>query len=91
MKTIQKQYQMDLVELKSMRVEYKGKCYRNIFLLMDIFSRFHCLAPLTTKKSSHVKKELQRIYKKHGQPESLESDNEVNSNVRLRIIVKVRK
>ena len=31
--------------------------------------------PLTTKKSSHVKKELQRIYEKHGQPERLQSEN----------------
>ena len=31
--------------------------------------------PLTTEKSSHVKKELQRIYEKHGQPERLQSEN----------------
>ena len=42
---------------------------------MDIFSRFHWLAPLTRKKSSHVKKELQRIYKEHGQPGRLQSGN----------------
>ena len=38
---IQEQQQIDLVDMKSMTVEYKGKCYRYIFLLMDIFSRFH--------------------------------------------------
>ena len=42
---------------------------------MDISSRFHWLTPLTRKKSSHVKKELQRIYKEHGQQERLQSDN----------------
>ena len=42
---------------------------------MDIFSRFHWLAPLTTKKNSHVKKEWQWIYKEHGQPERLQSHN----------------
>ena len=42
---------------------------------MDIFLLFHWLAPLTIKKSSHVKMELQRIYKEHGQPERLQSDN----------------
>ena len=42
---------------------------------MDIFWRFDWIAPLTTKKSSHMKKELQRIYKEHGQPECLQSDN----------------
>ena len=61
--------------MKSMKVEYKGKCYRYNFSLMDIFSRFHWLAPLTRRKSSHVKKELQRIYKEHGQPGRLQSGN----------------
>ena len=42
---------------------------------MDIFSRFHWLAPLTRQKSSHVKKELQQIFKEHVQPDCLQSDN----------------
>ena len=42
---------------------------------MDIFSRFHWLDPITRKKSSHVKKELQRIYKENGQTERLQSGN----------------
>ena len=74
-KRIQEQHQIDLVDMKSMKVECKGKCYGYVFSLMDMFSRFHWLAPLTTKKSSHLKKELQQIYKKHGQPERLQSDN----------------
>ena len=49
--------------MKSMKVEYNQKCYRYIFPLMNIFSRFHWLVPLTRKKSSQVKKELQQIYK----------------------------
>ena len=69
--------------MKRMKVEYKEKCYRYIFSQMDIFSKFHCLAPLTRKKSSHVRKELQWIYREHGQPERLQSD------VRLKIVVKV--
>ena len=74
-KRIKGQHQIDLVDMKSMKVEYKGKCYWYIFSLMDLFSRFHWLVPLATKKSSHVKKELQRIYKEHSQPERLQSDN----------------
>ena len=61
--------------MKSIKVEYKGKCYRYIFSLTDIFSRLNWLAPLTRKKISHVKKELLWIYKEHGQPERLQSDN----------------
>ena len=74
-KKIQEQHQIDLVDMKSLKVEYKGKCYRYIFSLMDIFLRFHWLALLTRKKSTHVKKELRRIYQEHGQPERLQNDN----------------
>ena len=66
---------MDLIDMKNMQVEYKGKTYRYILSLMDLFSRFHWLAPLERKKSSLVKKELQRIYSVHGKPERLQSDN----------------
>ena len=31
MKRIQEQHQIDSVHIKSMKVEYKGKCYRYIF------------------------------------------------------------
>ena len=72
---IQDQHQIDLVNMKSIKVEYTGKCYRNIFSLMDIFLQFHWLTSFTTKKSSHVKKELHWVYKEHGQPERLQSDN----------------
>ena len=74
-KRIQEQHQIDLVDMKSMKVEYKEKCYWHIFSLMDMFSRFHWLAPLARKKSRHLKKELQRIYKEHGQPERLQRDH----------------
>ena len=42
-----------------------------IFPLLDMFSRFHWLAPLERKKSSHVKKEIQRTFKDQGLPERL--------------------
>ena len=58
-----------------MAAEDEGKTYQYILSVMDIFSRFHCLAPLTTEKSSDVKKELQKIYEIHGIPKYLQSDN----------------
>ena len=61
--------------MKGMQVEYKGKTYRYILSLMDLFSRFHWLAPFERKKSSFVKKELKRIYTLHGIPERIQSDN----------------
>ena len=74
-----------------MKVEHKGKYYQYISLLMDIFSWFCWLAPLTTKKSSDMKKELQRIYKEHWQPKRLQSDNGGEFKRRVRTIVKVGK
>ena len=61
--------------MKGMQVEYKGKTYRYILSLMDLFSRFHWLAPFERKKSSFVKKELKGIYTLHGIPERIQSDN----------------
>ena len=58
---------------------------------MNIFSQFHWLAPLTRKKSSHVKKELQQIYKEHRQSSAYKVTMRVNSNVRLNVIAKVGK
>ena len=55
-KRIYEQHQVDLVDMKRMQVEYKGKTYRYILSLMDLFSRFHWLVPLERKKSSFVKK-----------------------------------
>ena len=91
MKRIQEQYQIDLEDMKSMKAEHKGKYYQYISSLMDIFSWFRWLAPLTTKKSSDMKKELQRIYKEHWQPKRLQSDNGGEFKRQVRIIVKVGK
>lgn len=74
-KNIHDQHQVDLVDMRKMQVVYQGKTYRYIFSLMDIFSRFHWLAPLERKLSHHVMKELRRIYNVHGQPQRLQSDN----------------
>lgn len=74
-KNIHDQHQIDLVDMNSMKVNYNGKTYRYIFSLMDVFSRFHWLAPLERKTSRLVKKELNRIYTVHGVPKRLQSDN----------------
>lgn len=74
-KRIHQQHQIDLVDMKRMQVLYNGKKYRYILSLMDLFSRFHWLAPLELKTSHNVKEELYRIYAEHGIPEILQSDN----------------
>ena len=42
--------------------------------IIDVFSRYHWLAPLQTKKSSHVARELLRIYREHGAPRVIQHD-----------------
>ena len=74
-KKFQEQHQIDLVDTRSMHVEYHGKLFRYILSLMEVFSRFHWLVPLETKRSKCVKKELTRIYAFQGIPECLQSDN----------------
>ena len=41
---------------------------------MNLFSRFHWLAPLE-RKNSFAKKELKRLYTLHAIPERIQSDN----------------
>ena len=48
------QVQIDLINLSSQRVEYEGKVYRYVLLVMDVFSRFHWLSPLQRKFPHHV-------------------------------------
>ena len=61
--------------MRSMKVDFKGKSYRYILSLLDVFSRFHWLVPLERKLSSHVVREIKKIYSVHGQPIRLQSDN----------------
>ena len=74
-KEILQQIQIDLVNLSSQRVEYDGIVYRYILSIMDVFSRFHWLAPLERKFPSHVSLHLERIFAEHGPPSRLQSDN----------------
>ena len=42
--------------------------------IIDVFSRYHWLVPLQTKKSSQVACEVLRIYKEHGAPRVIQHD-----------------
>lgn len=73
-KHVMEQVQLDLVNLKSQAVVWEGKTYRYILSMMDIFSRYHWLAPLQRKFPSHVAPHLNRIFTEHGPPNRLQSD-----------------
>ena len=51
-----------------MNLEHKGKCYKYILSVLDIFSRLHWLAPLESKSAFEVKEKLEQIYIIHGTP-----------------------
>ena len=73
-RTVQIRHQVDLVDMQRLRTIYKGKTYKYVPSILDVFSRYHWLVPLQTKKSSHVARELVRIYREHGAPRVIQHD-----------------
>jgi len=66
--TGQIRHQIDLVDMQRLRTKYKGKTYKYVLSIIDVFSRYHWLVPLQTNQSSHLARELLRIYREHGAP-----------------------
>ncbi|XP_044180984.1 uncharacterized protein LOC122962133 [Acropora millepora] len=60
--------------MKRLHTKYKGKTYKYVLSIIDVFSRYHWLVPLQTKKSSHLACELFRIYIEHGAPRVIQHD-----------------
>ena len=72
---MQVRHQVDLMDLgKRGSVEFKGIVYRYVLSVMDVFSRFIWLKPLTSKTSKAVAAELKTIYMENGPPIVLQSD-----------------
>ena len=59
-KKTHEQHQVNFEDMKNMSTK-ENPIFVNFF--SRIFSRFHWLAPVERKKRSHVRKEIQRIYK----------------------------
>ena len=70
---VQIRHQVDLVDMKKLRTKYKGKV-KYVLSVMDVFSRYHWLVPIERKLSSHVARELIRIYREHGAPRVIQHD-----------------
>ena len=73
-KTVQIRHQIDLVDMKRLHTKYKGKTYKYVLSIIDVFSRYHWLVPMQTKKSSHLACELLHIYIEHGAPRVIQHD-----------------
>ena len=71
---VQVRHQIDLVNMNKLCTKYKGKVFRYVLSVMDVFSRYHWLVPLQRNRSSHVACELIRIYREHGAPLVIQHD-----------------
>ena len=70
-KEIYEQNQIDFVDMKNMKVEQKVKFIIWNFSFAGYVFSFSLACSSWKKKSSHVKKEIQRIFKDQGLPERL--------------------
>ena len=67
-------HKIDLGNMKRVHTKCKGKVFKYVLSVMDVFSRYHWLVPLERKLSFHVARELIRIYKEHGPPRVIQHD-----------------
>ena len=95
-KAVNERWQIDLIDMRSMKVEDDGKEYKYILSVVDVFSRFVMPRPLKDKTSDGVKRELSKLFADHGEPTILQCDQgpefkgSVNSLLRKRGIKVIR-
>ena len=65
---VMERVQIDLVDMKEEQVTHRDNNYRYILTVMDIFSRYLWLRPLTRKKASHVAHEINHIFSRTRPP-----------------------
>ena len=71
---VNERWQIDLMDMKSDQILKNGETYKYILSVVDVFSRFVILRPLTGKSSSKVARELERIFAEHGTPSIIQTD-----------------
>ena len=60
--------------MESTPVKRRGRAFKYVLSLLDVFSRYHWLVPLEGKRSSSIAKAMSTIYKEHGPPSVLQHD-----------------
>ena len=73
-KEVHTRHQCDLVDLRKWSVQDKGRTYRYILSIMDVFSRFVWSRPITCKTSATVANHLSSLYLEIGCPKVLQHD-----------------
>ena len=70
-KEVNVRHQCDLVDLQKWDVCYRGVRYRYVLSILDVFSRYVWLRPLTGKKSADIAEHMIRLYEEVGCPRIL--------------------
>ena len=73
-RSVQIRHQVDLISMEKSPCRHKGKTFKYILSVIDVFSRYHWLVPLQRKASEGVAKALCDIYREHGPPKVIQHD-----------------
>lgn len=68
-------WQIDLVQMRSDSVQWKGKTYMYILTVVDVHSRYMITRPLRTKSSKEVARKMSSIFMEYGSPQIIQCDN----------------
>ena len=74
-KQINGRHQLDVVNMKKYKIYQRGVSYNHILSVMDVFSRYVWLFPMSNKKSNTVIHHLEILYQQHGNPKIIQTDN----------------
>ena len=73
-KFVMERLQIDLVNKQSDKVCANGQRYSYILSVLDVFSRYTWLRPLTGKSSKPIAGHLERVFQTYGQPKIVQHD-----------------
>ncbi len=73
-KEVHTRHQFDLVDLLKWSVQDKGRTYRYILSIMDVFSRFVWSRPISCRTGATVANHLSSLYLEIGCPKVLQHD-----------------
>ena len=73
-RNVQIRHQADLITMESMPATWKGKTFKFVLSLMDMFSRYYWLIPLEGKSSKPIAVVLSELLIQHGPPRVIYHD-----------------
>ena len=89
-RTIMWRVQIDLIDFRNNPAYHNGKEFRYILTVLDVFSRYTWLRPLTRKSSKNVAKELKAIFDTFGNPKIVQNDRGTEFKQDVSRLLKVR-